>query len=143
MGKSTRTVIEIMKGTTIAAGWTEFFALPVVAITLGAALVGASLSPIANFAGRGLWNDEDAAAYVRISGEFHRSLNQSPELAGLTEAERNAQREHLQSEFDALHDKLQYAREQPKLWSRYLLWSGLLLTVLGGLGYRRRGSETD
>ncbi len=104
-------------------------------IALGIALIIASWTPLGRVASRALWTREDSASYSKLRQQLHRSAYQDPVRAGITEAQMNAQREKMERQADAMHKKLERVRSQPRRWSQYLLWSGALLTALGGLGH--------
>lgn len=41
----------------------------------------------------------------------------------------------MKQQIDVMKEKLDHAKKQPKLWSRYLLWAGILLAAAGGFGH--------
>jgi len=106
----------------------------VLLIALGIALIIASWTPLGRVASRTLWTHKDSAAYSKLRQQLHRSAYQSPARAGVTEAQMKTQREKMERQAEAMHKKLEHARQQPQRWSQYLLWSGALLAALGGLG---------
>ena len=102
-------------------------------IALGIALITASWTPIGRVASRAMWTNEDAAAYSKLRQQSHHAAYQFPPRAGITEAQMKAQQERLKIQAEAMREKLEHARQQPRRWSQYLLWSGALLTAIGGL----------
>lgn len=103
-------------------------------IALGIALIIVSWTPIGRVASQAIWTNEDSAAYSKLHQQRHHAAYQSPARAGITEAEMKAQQERLKTRAEAMRKKLEYARQQPRRWSQYLLWSGALLAAVGGLG---------
>jgi len=104
-------------------------------IVLGIGLIVASWTPLGRVASRAMWTHEDSAAYSKLRQQLHRSAYQDPARAGITEAQMKAQREKMERQAEVMHKKLENARLQPQRWSQYLLWSGALLTALGGLSH--------
>jgi len=102
-------------------------------VALGTVLIIASWTPIGRNAAQATWTNEDSAAYSRLRQQHHRTAYQSPERAGISTAEQEARQEKLKIQTEAMRKKLQYARQQPQRWSRYLLWAGALLAAIGGL----------
>ncbi len=113
----------------------DFFSFSLGTILVGVVLILSSLLPFGGLATHFQWTENDAEDFAVISEEYHRSALQSPERAGLTEEQMDARRAKLKNSFVAMRKKLEHARQQPRQWSRYLLWSGALLAALGGLGH--------
>jgi len=107
----------------------------VLLIALGIMLIVASWMPIGRVASRAMWTHEDSAAYSELRQQLHRSAYQDPARAGITETQMKAQQEKMKKQAETMHEKLEHARSQPDRWSQYLLWSGALLTGLGGLSH--------
>jgi len=84
-----------------------------------------------------MWTKEDATAYDRLSLEFHMSAYRSAARAGLTKEQMAQRQQSLKKQFEKMQGRLKRAQQQPDVWSRYLLWSGATLTVVGGMGYSR------
>ena len=104
-------------------------------ISLGIALIIASWTPIGRVASRAMWSNDDAAVYSKLRQELHRLAYQLPARAGISEAQIKTQQEKMEIQAEAMRKKLENARQQPRLWSKYLLWSGALLTAVGGLSH--------
>jgi len=119
------------------------FPLPALVVTLGLTLVVLSFLPFGNLVTHRLWTAADAARYDRVTLEYHKSAYQEPARAGLTQSQWQARHEQLQKEFEALRDKLATTRQQPHTWSQFLLWSGALFALGGGLSYRAAHSKKD
>jgi len=107
------------------------FSLPVAMLVVGVLMIGASFLPLGNWAARSQWTPEDSAVYDRVSGEYKLSAYQSPARAGLSQAEWDSQRDKMKQQMQALQQKLDRAKSQPKRWSRYLLAVGCLLAAAG------------
>jgi len=114
--------------------------LPAALALLGSLLIVASLLPIGDWAAKSQWTPEDSAAYDRVSTEYKRSNYQSAARLGISETEQQAQREKMKSQLDAMRTRLDRARDQPQRWSRYLLWTGVLLTATGFFAHSIRQS---
>ena len=114
------------------------FSLPVVMLLLGLLMIAASFFPVGNWAAQSQWTRAQSEAYDRVSVEYKRSNYQSAARLGISEAERVAQREKMKQQLDALQTKLDRAKSQPQLWSRYLLGIGSLLTAAGFLAHSSR-----
>ena len=112
----------------------DFFSFPLGTILVGVLLILASLLPVGDLATRFQWAEDDAEDFAAISSEYHRSAHQSHEKAGLTVDQMDIRYRKLKNSFESMRDKLERARQQPRRWSQYLLWSGALLTAIGGLG---------
>ena len=100
-------------------------------LIVGIMLIGASFLPLGHWAARAQWSLEDTAAYDRISNAYKRSAYESPDRKGLSQAEWDAERERMREQMEALQQRLERAKRQPKRWSRYLLGIGSLLTAAG------------
>ncbi len=135
MDRATTTKSDILseKKNTQPSAWRPFVC--VLLIMIGTALILASWIPIGHVASRSIWTHEDSAAYSELRQELHRTAYQSPARAGITEAQMKTQREKMKNKAEAMRKKLEHARQQPRQWSQYLLWSGALLVALGGCGY--------
>jgi len=107
----------------------------VLLIALGIGLIIASWTPIGRVASRAMWTHEDSAAYSKLRQQLHRGAYQSPTRAGISEAEMKIQQERMEIRAEAMREKLENARSQPRRWSQYLLWSGVLLAAFGGLSH--------
>lgn len=110
-------------------------------IAFGVVLIIASWMPLGRVASQAMWTSEDSAAYSKIRQQSHRTAYQSPTRTGNTKAQRKAQQERLKDQAEAMRKKLERARQQPQLWSQYLLWSGTLFTVCGFLGHIANNRE--
>ncbi len=109
--------------------------LPIVSLIAGALLIAASFFPIGRFASQSLWTVENSAKYDRVTQEYKRSAYQNPARTGLSKKENEARRERMKQQIDVMKERLEYAKNQPELWSRYFLWAGILLAAAGGLGH--------
>jgi hypothetical protein len=107
--------------------------LCVLLIALGIGLIIASWTPIGHIASRAMWTNEDAAAYSKLRQQLHGNAYKSPARAGLSETEMNARQERMEAYAATMRLKLERARQQPRRWSQGLLWSGVLLTAIGGI----------
>ena len=114
------------------------FSWPVASLLLGLLLIASSFLPLSDFAARSAWTTQDTIAYDRLSLEYHRSAYQSPARVGLTKEEFAARQQELKQRFDAMRGKLEYARQRPDAWRRYLLGGGAALSFAGALGYLRQ-----
>jgi len=112
----------------------RFLSIPLGAILVGVLLILSSLLPLGDLATRSQWTDKDAENFALLSEQYHRSAHQAPGRTGLDAEQMDLQHGKLKSSFEAMHKKLEHARQQPQRWSQYLLWSGALLAALGGLG---------
>jgi len=109
----------------------RFLSFPQGTILAGALLILSSLLPQRDLTSHSRWTEEDAENFALLSEEFHRFAHQSPE----TVKQMNIRNGELKDSFEAMHEKLEHARSRPDRWSQYLLWSGALLTGLGGLSH--------
>ncbi len=116
------------------------FSLPVVMLTGGLLLIGASFLPIGDWLARSQWTPEDAAAFGRISSEYKQAVLESPSRRGLSPAEWDAQRDEMKRRMLAWQAKLDRAKSQPSRWRRNLLGVGVLLTAAGFFTNSSRGS---
>ncbi len=107
------------------------FSLPMTLLVGGVLMIGASFLPLGNWAARSQWTPEDSATYDRVSNEYKLSAYQSPARAGLSQAEWDAQRDKMKLQIQALQQRLDRAKSQPKRWSGYLLGVGCLLVATG------------
>ncbi len=107
------------------------FSLPVALVVLGILLIGASFLPIGDLVARSQWTSEDSTAFDRISKEYKRATYDARAQSAVTEQEWEAQREKMRARMQAFEDKLARAKSQPRLWSRYLLGIGVLMTAAG------------
>lgn len=105
--------------------------MPVVLIALGVLLIGCSFLPIGQLAARSQWTPADSAAFDKISREYKFSTFDSHVRRGLSEEAWQAEREKMKRQMLALQNKLEGAKSQPALWSRYLLGAGVLLSLAG------------
>ena len=112
------------------------FSLDVVLLGLGVLVIVASFFPIGNLAAQSLWTKENSAAYDKVTQQYKRSTYQSADRTGLSEEEWQAQRVRMKQQIDAMNVRLKRARNQPKLWSQYLLWAGALLVAGGAVWHR-------
>jgi len=113
----------------------RFLSFPLGTILAGVLLILSSLLPLGNLATRSQWTDKDAEDFALLSEKYHQSAYQSPERTGVTAEQMDIRHGKLKNSFDAMHKKLERVRSQPRRWSQYLLWSGALLTALGGLSH--------
>lgn len=104
---------------------------PVALIALGVILIGVSFLPIGQLAARSQWTPEDSAAFDKISKEYKFSTFDSHERRGLSKEEWQAEREKMKRQMLALQNKLEQAKAQPELWSRYLLGAGVVFSLTG------------
>ena len=110
--------------------------VPVVLVGLGVLLVGLSFSSLGDRIAASQWTPEDAKAYERVSQELKISAYRTPDRVALSEKEWLAQRERMNRQLKAMQHKLNRVKRLPKQWNRYLLWSGVLLAVVGGLWHK-------
>ena len=78
-----------------------------------------------------VWTPEDAEIYSRLVEENHRLSYRSAERSGLSEEEFAANRNRVESNLESMIEKIDYAKSQPAVWSRYLFWAGTVLAILG------------
>jgi len=104
-------------------------------IASGLALIVASFLPFGNVASSTAWTEQDADAYTNLSLEYHRSAYEPPSRAGMTPEEMKEYREQLRQKFESLKGRLERAQQRPKVWSRWLLWSGAALVTIGAVGF--------
>ena len=107
------------------------FSLPVTMLVVGVLLIGASFLPLGSWAARSQWSLEDAASYDRVSNAYKKSAYESPNRKGLSQAEWDAERDRMRQQMEALQQRLERAKSQPRRWSNYLLGIGSLLTAAG------------
>ena len=107
--------------------------IPFILLALGTVLIAASFFPVGRRASEALWTGEDSAAYDQLASQYKRSTYRSAARSGISEEEWEAQRDKMKQSLDAMHGRLQRALNQPKAWSRCLLWLGALLAGCGGL----------
>lgn len=107
------------------------FSLPIALMIGGILLIAASFFPLGQLAAQAQWTPEDSAAYDRVSQEFKQSAYESPARRGVDAAEWQAQRDKMEQKMRAMQQRLERAKSQPERWSRYLLGTGVLLTVAG------------
>jgi hypothetical protein len=121
----------------------RIFSLPALVVAVGLALVVLSFLPFDDLVTSRLWTAANAAHYNKITLEYHQSAYQTPGRAGLTQSQWQARHKRLQEEVDSLQNKLASAQRRPRTWSRILLWSGALLTLVGGLRYQSARSSPN
>ena len=109
-------------------------------MVLGMVLIAASFFPAGDFVNQSSWTREDSAAYDQVTQEYKRSTYQSAARSGLSPQQWEAQRERMKRQLAAMNARLESARQRPQLWSRALLWTGALLTVLGALWHKHRAA---
>jgi len=107
------------------------FSFSLGAILLGVLLILSSLLPMGDLATRSQWTDDDAKSFALLSEEYHRSDHPSSK----TSEPLDVRHEKLKDSFEAMRKKLEHARQQPRRWGQYLLWSGALLTALGAFSH--------
>lgn len=100
-------------------------------MVLGVLLILASFFPIGDLVAKSQWTREDSATYDKIATQYKRSAYQPAARQGLSEAELAKQRKKMERRLQAMEQQLQRAREQPKRWSRYLLWGGVAVLAIG------------
>lgn len=100
-------------------------------LILGLLMVLASFLPLEGTRNQ-QWTPQDAKEYDRLSLAYHESAYQTAARAGRTEEEMQAYRAELKRKFEEKQHQLTLAQEQPQRWSRFLLWTGCVLT---GAGY--------
>lgn len=116
------------------------FSLPVTMLAVGVLMIGISFLPLGDWAAKSQWTAADSASYDRVSNEYKLSAYQSPARSGLSQDEWDAQRDKMKQQMQALQQKLDRAKSQPKLWSRYLLGVGCLLASAGFFANARQQS---
>jgi hypothetical protein len=109
--------------------------VPISLLAAGILLIIASWTSIGQLATDAAWAPEDAEVYGRLVQENHSLSYQSAERSGLTEEEFAAKRKNIEDKLKTMIGKLEYAKSQPAVWSRYLFWTGTALTVLGTLAH--------
>lgn len=114
--------------------------LPMALLIAGLLLIAASFTPIGDWAAQSQWSAEDSARFDRVSNEYKRSAYQAPARRGRTPDEWEAEREQMRQQMEQLQSQLNWARDQPKLWSRSLLGVGALLSVAGFVAHSKRNS---
>jgi len=94
-------------------------------------MVVISWTSVGKLATEAMWTPEDAEVYSRLVEENHRLSYRTAERSGLSAEEFTANRNRVQGNLESMIDKLEYAKSMPAAWSRYLLWTGTVLAVLG------------
>ncbi len=107
------------------------FSLPVALMIVGILLIGASFLPIGKVVAEAQWTTEDSAAYDRVSREYKFSTFDTHVQHGVSEQEWQSQRDRMKQRMRAYEEKLERAKSQPQLWSRYLMGIGVLVTAAG------------
>lgn len=110
--------------------------LPLVLIVLGMVLIGCSFLPVGDFRKEQLWTAEDAAKLSALREKYHETSYATPERLGLSKEELAEQRKRMKQSIESSTQRLENARNQTALWSRYLLWSGVLATAVGTLWHK-------
>lgn len=119
-----------MSSRPIHQGVRSTHAVSIALVVLGLLILGCSFLPLA-WTKEAAWSMQDSEAYDRVSREYHKLAYQSAAETGRSETEMRAHREALKQQFETLRDRLEFAQQQPQRWSRFLLWAGTSLVVLG------------
>ena len=102
--------------------------LALILVALGLVLIATSFAPF-SFLSKRAWTIADSEAFGQVTRELHDStMTLSRDSVA---ADRH--RAQLEREYERLSTKLAVAQNEPRRWSRWLLWTGACIDSGGGI----------
>ena len=110
--------------------------LALILVALGLVLITCSFASF-SFLSRRAWTIADSEAF----GQVTRGLHDSTMTLSRDSVAADRHRAQLEREYERLSTKLAVAQNEPRRWSRWLLWTGGALTATGALIHQARRRE--